>query len=51
MMINPNLAATYKNLAELYFQTGRDSLAKQVARLGLQRFPDDPSLVKLSREK
>ena len=51
MMINPDLATPYINLAGLYRETGRDSLARQVVRLGLQLFPGDPALVKLSKEK
>ena len=47
LIINPNFLEPYTNLAKLYRSTGRDSLAFEVARAGIERFPEDPELQKL----
>jgi len=51
LLINPALLAPYVNLALLYKSTGNEELLSQVVRLGLQRFPDNPALKKLSSEQ
>ncbi|MEA2064572.1 MAG: hypothetical protein U9P14_12785, partial [Gemmatimonadota bacterium] len=50
LVINPNSLESYINLTKLYQESGRDSLAMSVASDGLQRFPDNPALLKLTGE-
>jgi len=48
LIVNPSLLPVYINLARLYQTTERDSLAQETVRQGLELFPGEPELEKLS---